>query len=669
MSRRYFTTPIYYVNDRPHIGHLYTNVVTDVLARYARFSGHETRFLTGTDEHGRNMEKVARAEGVEPIVVADRNSETFRALARAFRIANDDFIRTTDRERHFPGVIELIRRIEANGDFELARHEGWYCPGCEAFYPEKDLVDGACPTHLKKLEWAAEENVFFRLDRYQQRLLDHYAAHPEFVFPDTRRNEVLSFVSEGLKPLSVSRTTIRWGIPFPGKPGHVVYVWLDALTNYISALGFGRPDDALFQRFWPQPGNDARAVHVVGKDILRFHAVYWPAFLMAAGVATPSQVISHGWWLRDEQKMSKSLGNVVRPDELVQSFGVDALRWHLISEMTFGQDASFSDEAFLARYNADLANGLGNTLSRAVKMAADALGNRTSSERCDDNEVRTAAIAAVGRWRAAFDGYRLHEAADVLRGLLSAIDGYISAKEPWKRVKQEGVTPALHRIHHNTLEGLRIAAVLLAPVAPGAAEQVLRRIGAPRKAEELTPQDLEWGGLPLESPIAPEPPLFPRADQKLFFAEAAPDGAAEIASAKAPATRAADRLAKEASVDQPTAAPAPETKPRISIEEFQRLELRVAEVLEAEKVPKSKKLMRMSIRIGDEVRTIVAGIATAYTAEQLVGRKIVVVANLEPAKLMGIESNGMVLAATIPDTGEASLLAVDPSVPSGAKVK
>lgn len=675
MGRRYFTTPIYYVNDKPHIGHLYTDIVTDVLARYARFVGHDVRFLTGTDEHGQRIEKIARDEGVEPIVIADRHVETFRALTKTFGISNDDFIRTTDAARHHPGVVELVRRIEAAGDFETARHEGWYCVGCEAFYPEKDLLDGSCPVHAQKTEWQSEENVFFRLDRYEKKLLDLYDARPDFVFPESRLNEVRSFVAAGLKPLSVSRSTVSWGIPFPGHPGHVVYVWLDALTNYISALGFGREDDALFRKFWPAadaevPVGGVESTHVVGKDILRFHAVYWPAFLMSAGLEPPTRVIGHGWWLRDQKKMSKSVGNVVRPDALVDAFGADALRWHLFAEMTFGQDASFSDEAFLARYNADLANGLGNTLSRAVRMAADAFGGKTPSERCDDNEIRLAAAHAAQAWAAAFDGYRLNEAAEAIRGLLGAIDGYIAAKEPWRLAKTDGTTQALQRIHHNILEGLRFAGTLLAPIVPRTAEAVLARIGAPKRVEELGPHDLHWGGLPLDAPLSVGPPLFPRADPKAYFEGIAKE--TRVSDTTPPPETAGGSAepaaAASASASAP-AAPPPPVDSKITIDEFLKLDLRVGEVLAAEKVEKSKKLMKMSIRIGDEVRTVVGGIATAYTPEQLVGRKLVVVANLAPAKLMGIESNGMVLAATLPGTGEASLLGVAPEVPSGAKVK
>jgi methionyl-tRNA synthetase len=672
MARRYFTTPIYYVNDRPHIGHLYTTVVTDTLARYFRLTGEDVRFLTGTDEHGQNIEKVAKKEGVAPIVVANRHAPTFQNLWKEFGIANDDFIRTTE-PRHRVGVEEIIRLIDAAGDLYTTSHEGWYCAPCEAFYPEKDLVEGKCPVHGTTLELQKEENVFFRLSRYGDRLLELYQKKgldgQSFVYPESRLNEVRSFVESGLKDLSVSRTSIKWGIPFPGRPGHVVYVWLDALVNYITALGFGSPDESLYERYWP-------GIHVIGKDILRFHAVYWPAFLMSAGLSVPRQVVSHGWWLHDARKMSKSTGNVVRPDDLVAAFGVDALRWHLVSAMSFGQDANFSDEDFLAGYNADLANGLGNTLSRAVKMAGDAFGGKTPAEMCDDNEVRAAAIDAVAAWTSAFESYRLHDAAAAVRALVTRIDGYIAGKEPWKKVKAEGVTPALHRIHFATLEGLRVAACMLAPMAPRTATEVFRRLGIHRRAEDLRASDLAWGLLPLNAPLPSAPPLFPRADAKEYFASRgeSASGASKESSVVEEKENISNSPSKQyppspvAPAQQATTSAAP-SESKISISDFMKIDLRVGEVLAAEKVEKSRKLMKMTVKLGEEVRTIVGGIATEYTAEQLVGRKLVFVANLQPAKLMGIESNGMVLAATLPDSGEASLLAVDPSVPSGAKVK
>jgi methionyl-tRNA synthetase len=377
MSTSYVTTPIYYVNDLPHIGHIFTTVVADVVARHRRLAGRDTRFLTGTDEHGQNIERAAREQGIAPIELADKVVHRYDQLWDELAITHDDFIRTTEA-RHRPAVEEMIRRIEASGDLYTAAHEGWYCPPCELFYTEKELVGSEeaplCPVHERPVEAKSEENVFFRLSRYQEPLLALYREHPDFVRPETRLNEVRAFVEAGLKDLSVSRTNLAWGLPFPGRPGQTVYVWLDALTNYLSALGFGGEDDGLYQRYW-QRGDER--LHLVGKDILRFHAIFWPAFLMSAGLPLPTTVWAHGWWLRDQKKVSKSAGNLVRPDELLHRFGADALRYFLMREMVFGQDASFSDETFVQRYNADLANTLGNTVSRVVTLSRRAFDGLT----------------------------------------------------------------------------------------------------------------------------------------------------------------------------------------------------------------------------------------------------------------------------------------------------
>jgi methionyl-tRNA synthetase len=358
----YLTTPIYYVNDLPHIGHIYTTVVADAIARYKRLRGFDVRFLTGTDEHGQKIDRAARQQRLAPKKLADRVVGRYHELWKTLEITHDDFIRTTE-PRHHAGVHALIRLMAAKCDIHKGTYGGWYCAGCEAYYPEPQLMEGKCPDQGHPVEWLEEESYFFRLSAYQDKLLAFYREHPEFIRPESRYNEVVRFVEMGLKDLSISRVSLKWGIPWPDDPMHVVYVWLDALTNYVSALGYGSPNAGLFERYWPAD------LHLVGKDILRFHCVYWPAFLMSAGLPLPRQVFGHGWWLRDERKMSKSLGNVVRPDALLERFGPDALRYFLLREMTFGQDASFSDEGFLARYNADLANGLGNASSRVLAMA------------------------------------------------------------------------------------------------------------------------------------------------------------------------------------------------------------------------------------------------------------------------------------------------------------
>jgi methionyl-tRNA synthetase len=642
------TTPIYYVNDLPHIGHIYSTVVADAAARYRRIEGRPVRFLTGTDEHGQNIERVARERGISEIQLADEVVGRYRELWKTFGITNDDFIRTTEK-RHAAGVVELIRRIDAAGDLYLARHEGWYCMRCEAYYTEKELLEGKlCPDHNVPVAWQSEENVFFRLSRYEKRLLDLYVRQPDFVRPETRRNEVASFVASGLKDLSVSRSNISWGIPFPGHPGHVVYVWLDALTNYISALGFGSADASLYERFWAAP--DAERVHLVGKDIVRFHAVYWPAFLMSAGLPLPTTVWAHGWWLRDARKMSKSVGNVVRPDALVARFGSDALRYFLLREMTFGADAQFSDEAFLGRYNSDLANDLGNTVSRVAALLRQSFG-ATPPLTCDDNEIVRSAEVAVDEWRRAMEEFAFARALESCWRLLASINGYVVAREPWRIRKEEGRSPRLSQVLYAAAEGVRLVGALLYPVMPATALEIFTALGAPSAPPVL--EDLAWGRLPVSRPVPDAPPLFPRVDAADYFAEDA--GNKEVAMSDSP---------NPASGQMPAGA-----GDRISIDEFSRIDLRTARIVAADRVPKSKKLMRLEIDLGTERRQIVAGIATRYAPEDLVGRSIVVVANLKPATLMGVESNGMVLAATRPDTGEPVLLSIDGDVPPGARVK
>jgi methionyl-tRNA synthetase len=636
MSRIYVTTPIYYVNDLPHLGHLYTTVVADVLARFHRLAGDEVYFLTGTDEHGQKIERAAAEKGIPPKELADRVVSRYHEWWKTLAITHDDFIRTTE-ERHARGVARLIERIDAAGDFYVARHEGWYCMACESYYTEKELLEGrACPDHRAPCAWQSEENVFFRLSRFQEPLLRFYREHPGFVLPASRLNEVVSFVASGLKDLSVSRTNLKWGIPFPGHPGHVVYVWLDALANYITALGFGAEDDSKFRRYWADP--ETLRVHLVGKDILRFHAIFWPAFLLSAGLPLPSQVAAHGWWLRDERKMSKSVGNVVRPEALVENFGADALRYFLLREMVFGADANFSDEAFLERFNADLANGLGNAVSRVSRLCRNAF-HATPPETCGTEPVRGQAEEAISALRETFANLEFSRGLEAIAGLLKQIDSYIASREPWKMWKAEGATAALSRVLYSSAEATRLAAAGLASVMPSMAPRAAAALGAPLAGG---PADLDWGRLPVSSPIPESPPLFPRADPERYFR-------------------------REESPPMPdVVSPA---EPRISIEDFQRIELRTARILEAEAVPKSKKLLRLRVDLGGEVRQIVAGIATRYAPEDLVGKTVIVVINLRPARLMGVDSDGMVLAASLPDSGEPVLLVPEAEVPPGSKVK
>jgi methionyl-tRNA synthetase len=670
MRTFYVTTPIYYVNDLPHIGHIYTTTVADTLARYHRMAGESVHFLTGTDEHGQNIERAAKREGITPLALADRVVSRYRELGAQMGFAYDDFVRTTE-ERHRRGVEEMIRRFDAAGDLYAATHEGWYCSPCETFYTEKELGPGkTCPVHGTPVEWKSEENVFFRLSRYQKPLLDWYSSHPEAVRPASRANEVRAFVESGLRDLSVSRANLGWGIPFPGRPGQTVYVWLDALTNYVSALGFGNPDPAGrrdYERFWEH--GDVR-LHLVGKDILRFHAVYWPAFLMSAGLPLPTTVWAHGWWQRDGRKVSKSAGNVVRPDALIARFGSDPLRYFLLREMVFGQDASFSDEGFIDRYNSDLANDLGNTVSRVVTLSRRAFGGRTPPIFCDGNPLIEVAARVADEYRVAMQELAFSRALEALWRLLAEANQYLVAREPWNLIKSEGPTPRLARILWNGLEAARIVATGLLPVMPRAAAEVLAAVGTPTPPASL--EALAWGGTPTGAPL-PEPrPIFPRIDKAAYL-----EGAAEPETGPPPrrekAAPATPPAAPTAAGAQ-TAPAAPPTSPggttgtMITIDQFFAVELKVGTVTAAEPVPKSNKLMKLAVDLGEGApRTLVAGIAQRYRPEELVGRQVVVVANLQPAKLMGVESQGMVLAAS--EDGQPVLLHPAQPVPNGTRVR
>ncbi len=707
MPPYYLTTPIYYVNDLPHIGHIFTTIVADTLARYRRLAGDDVRFLTGTDEHGQNIERAAAREGVTEQQLADRVVARYHELWKTFGISHDDFIRTTE-PRHERGVLELIRRIAAKGDLYLAKHEGWYCSPCELFYTEKELAAGQkCPVHGAAVEWHSEENVFFRLAKYQQPLLDWIDSHPESIRPETRKNEVRSFIESGLRDLSVSRTGLAWGIPFPGYPGHTVYVWLDALANYITAWGFGaessnKEEDpagisasadgsdrratagvadpgvtvaepsSLYRAFWNDSnasGGTATRIHLMGKDIVRFHAVYWPAFLMSAGLPLPTTVWAHGWWLRDSKKMSKSVGNVVRPDDLVARFGPDALRYYLLREMVFGQDASFSDEAFVDRFNSDLANDLGNTASRVVTVTRGAFGGKTPPLSCDDNPLIPVARQVVADYREAMDALAFQDALRALWRLLAETNQYLVVREPWKMIKAEGPTDALARILWNGLESVRIVATGLLPFMPTVARQVLAAVGTTTVPENL--EAMAWGGTLTAAPLPELAPIFPRIDKEKFMSDlksSAPEATPPVAAA-APAASSAP-TAPIAPAAPPAPGAAAVTPSEVTIDHFFATELKVGTVKFAERVPKSDKLIRLLVDLGEETaRQLVAGIGKAYTPEELVGNQVIVVANLKPAKLMGVESRGLILAATDADGKPMLVRPHAPGAPNGTRVK
>jgi methionyl-tRNA synthetase len=667
MSRFYLTTAIDYVNSRPHLGTAYEKITADVIARYKRLCGIETHFLMGNDEHSQNVHRRATERGLDPLAYCDQMEREFRDVWGRLEISFDDFIRTTE-VRHRAGVSAMVQRIADRGDLYDAYYEGPYCVSCEAFKPEKDLVDGVCPIHATTPEWIKEKNHFFRLSRYRDALLAHFEAHPEFLQPDVRRNEILRLLEGGLEDISISRAGQLWGIPLPFDSGSVVYVWFDALINYASAVGYGR-DEAEFARWWPAD------LHIIGKDITRFHCVIWPAMLMSAGLPLPRQVFGHGFVHFKGQKMSKSLGTVLDPIDAAEKFGPDPLRLYLVKEIPYGQDGDFSWERFEERYNADLANNLGNLVNRLAVMTEKYRQGRLRAAPGAPGRLAAVAEDAVGRYRRAMDGLALHEAAAAAFRLVDAANEYIAETEPWSLAKR-GDEDRLTQVLCDEVEAVRIAALLLLPIMPGSAAEILRRMGEARAPHDLRLEaDAAWGP-PGERVVVRSQPLWPRLE-----------AAASLSATTASETE--EEIMSEQSVaeqqppvqDTPAAAPAvpavpvalvtaaqPDAGDKIGIDEFAKIDLRVAKILAAEKVKGSRKLIKMQIDVGVEQRTIVAGIAEAYEPESLVGRSVVIVANLKPAKLMGIESNGMVLAAS-PDGGLPALLGFENPPPPGSRIK
>ena len=616
----YLTTPLYYVNDVPHVGHTYTTVIADAIVRYRRMCGDDVSFLTGTDEHGLKIERSARQQGIEPQELVDTYAGKFRSTWERLGLNFDEFIRTTQK-RHYRAVAKLFRAVKKSGSVYLGQYQGNYCVSCEAYVAE----GRNCPDCGRLTEFMTEDSYFFKLSAFQEKLLRFYRDNPDFVVPPARMNEVVRFVEGGLQDLSISRTSFRWGIPVPGDEKHIFYVWFDALTGYISGMGYGA-DDEKFEKWWPVD------VHLIGKDILRFHAVYWPAFLMAAGLAPPKRILSHGWWTIEGEKMSKSKGNFVTADELSNVVRTDYFRYFLLREIPLGSDGNFSFDGLRTRVNSDLVNDLGNLAQRTLKMIRSYFGGVIPEAGESDEkgrELRKSCDETARLYQDRLGDLQINKAMEAVWELIGRVNKYLVVNEPWVLAKDPSRRTQLGSVLYHAAEALRVIAVMLGPIVPGGAAAVLRQLGIRRPLEDHRIPSLEWAGLESGSSIGRLSHIYPRLDKKEFRVKVKNRRAAGAASKKTAAAKAGGR-----------------DDARIDIKEFAKVRMQVARIVSAESIPKSTRLLKLKVDLGSEVRQVVAGIAGQYSPESLPGRLVVIVTNLKPAKLMGVESNGMIVAAS-----------------------
>jgi methionyl-tRNA synthetase len=652
MPKFYLTTPLYYVNARPHVGHTYSTIVADTITRYKRMMGYEVCFLTGTDEHGEHVGRAARVAGRDPQSFVDEIARDYKRVWDRLGLRYDQFIRTTE-SRHKAAVWKIFRAVQKAGYIYEGTYVGQYCVNCE-LYVTDPTPEGNCPNCGRPPESVEEENYFFKLSAFQEPLLAHYRQHPEFIQPEARRNEVEAFVRGGLRDLSISRTRFRWGIPVPEAEDHVFYVWFDALTGYISGIGYGSPDAEAprFNRFWPAD------LQLVGKEIVRFHAVYWPAFLMAAALPLPRTIYAHGWWLFQQDKMSKSRGNIVRPEPIAEVIGVDALRYFLLREMVFGQDANFSYDALVTRYNSDLANDYGNLAARTLVMIEryfqGAIPEPAAPPTKGEEGVAKAAERAIGGFCTALDRYDFSRGLEAVWELVATVNKYLVETEPWRLAEEGGQRERLGTILWTAAEGLRVATALLHPEIPDGTQRVWEQLGQKKQLGEYDLAQLSWGQLSAGTRIGKLEAIYPRAEKEVAIRKMV-EREANLNESAVGASKGGKTVSNNPSV--------------ISMEEFAKVDMRVGEVRAAERVPGADKLLKLRVDIGDEERQIVAGIAEVYAPQQLVGKKIVVVVNLQPRKIRGIESQGMLVAATVEEAGKPVIATFTEDVPAGARLK